>query len=175
MRILSDSDLPSKLSSTNFLFLDTNTLVTAVNYEEYGQILNKIKDAGCALLTIPSVAFEFTRGSDNIDIYNSRADFLNSIATVFNIEKDLENAKELIVALQKIASDASYTDFLLGICSGKYQCGVLTENHKHFPLSVFDRKFLITIDTDKENVRTHAVYFLSVSKLHKAAENIVKK
>lgn len=55
-----------------YLFLDTTALVAMVNYEEYfSDLLSKLRDVDCPILTIPSVVFEFTRtDSDKFDCFD---------------------------------------------------------------------------------------------------------
>lgn len=174
MKIWTNSDLPSKLNNA-FLFLDTNSFVTALNYEEFGKILFDLKESSCSLLTIPSVVFEFTRGSDSIDSYNKRLRFLESLADIYPIEKSLNDMRNYVVALQKISGGAEYTDFLLGLCTAKFSSAyILTENHKHFKTSIYDRVAVITLDTD-DQIRNHGVYSINKTKLEMAAKNILEK
>lgn len=174
MKIFSDCDLTSALSNS-YLFLDTTAFITAIAYEEtFGKLLANLKSNGCALLTIPSVLFEFSRGSDSVEIFNKRAKYLEGLAEVIPIEKFLDQLTDLMVVFQKIGGQMSYTDFLLGAClyqfPGSY---LLTENHKDFPAPIFNREHVITVCTDKD-IRNHALFTLSKEQFSKAAENILK-
>ncbi len=172
MKILYESNLVSKLSNHTFLFLDTTAFVTAFNYEEFGELLKNIKDNNCDLLTIPSVVFEFTRGSDSLESYNRRVEYINHLVSVYPIERHLEELQGIMVAFQKIGG-LSYTDFLLSACLYKFKGALLlTENHTHFPPAIFDKVSIVTVDTGKD-IRNHVVYSLSEVKFEKAVANIL--
>lgn len=175
MRILYDSDLATKLANSN-LFFDTNTFIGALFFNEtFGKLLGELRRKHCAFLTIPSVLFEFTRGSDTVEAFNTRLKFIEGLTdTIYPIERSLAGFEDLTITLQKIKEKMDYTDFLLCACLYKFSNSFLiTENHTHFPTTVFDRSFLITIDTDKE-LRNYAIYKFSKEKFNKAAENILR-
>jgi hypothetical protein len=99
---------------------------------------------------------------------------VRDLCAVYPIEKHLEQIKEFTIVLQKAQQKISYTDFLLCACLFKFpDTYLLTENYLHIPLSIFDRKYLTVIDTDKE-VRTHGIYQFSQSKFDKAAKRVIK-
>lgn len=172
MKIYYDSDLISELSN-QYLFLDTNALINAFSHQqEFGELLKSLKDRKCALITIPSVVFEFTR-SDNLEIYKKRAEYLSTLVDVYPIEKNLNEIEDGLFVLQKLGGRMSYTDFLLCACLYKFrEAYLITENHKDLPLSILDRRFIITIDNGKE-IRNTAIYKLSKEKLDKAVLNIL--
>ncbi len=177
MKILHDSTLVDNLKNS-YLFLDTNVFVGALfpNLPIY-EFLKKLSSSECTFLSIQSVLFEFTRGGGTIENFHNRAKFITEDlkTTIYPIERELDNLEDLIVVLQRIKADASYTDFLLTACLYKFpNAFLLTENHKDFPTEILDRKYLITIDADKE-IRNYAIYQFSVEKYAKAAENILKE
>lgn len=174
MKILHDPNLPSDLANSN-LFIDTNSFIAIAHFEElYIDILNKIEKEDCALLTIPSVLFEFTRGAQTIKEFNERTSFVSSLVkNIYPIEKHLSELTEFTVVLQRLAGNASYTDFLLCACLYKFPSSfLLTGNHKDFPISILNRKHLITVDTDSE-IRTYGIYQLSKEKFNKLALKIL--
>jgi len=177
MKILHDSILVDDLKNS-YLFLDTNVFIGALLSElPIYEFLKNLSSHGCSFLSIQSVLFEFTRGGGTIENFHKRAKFIieDLKTTIYPIEKELGNLEDLIVVLQKIKADASYTDFLLTACLYKFpNAFLLTENHKDFPTEILDRKHLITVDTDKE-IRNYAVYQFSLEKYAKAAENILKE
>ena len=172
MNILHSPTLTSELSNSN-LFLDTNAIKGLLNIQE---MLTLFKvELECSFTTIPSVVFEFTRGSETPGVFNERREFIDRLGNVYPIEKHLEELQELIIVLQRLGGNASYTDFLLTACLHQFRNSfLLTEDHKDFPLEILDRKHLITVDTGKE-IRNYGIYQWSISKFDKAADNILKR
>lgn len=172
MRILYSLDLASDLSNSS-LFLDTNILIGFLNNQELQKLFQK--KLRCNFITIPSVVFEFTRGSDTTEAFNERRMFIDKLCTVYPIEKHLEELRELTIVLQRLRGNASYTDFLLTACLYKFtRSFLLTENHKDFPVEILDRKHLISIDMEKE-IRNYGIYQLSIPKFNNIADKILKK
>lgn len=178
MRIIYDNNLISKFENET-LFLDTSTLILSfASDKKFLKLLYDLKRVNCSLLTIPSVFFEFTRGSDSLLKYNERVNFFTEGLGIktYPIERQLDDIGEFIVVFQKIAPNTiSYTDFLLCCCLYKFKgCGVLTENHKDFPISILDRDEIITVDTNDNQIRNSAIYKLSPEKFEKASASILK-
>lgn len=180
MKILTDANSNPEFKDVNLL-IDTNILITAVNYSEYLEFLVGLKEKGCGFVTVDSVYFEFIRGSNCIEFLNSRIEFFKELKiSVYPIEQELSSLQEGIVVLQKVLKNSDYTDFKLCLCLYRFRDSsldkyyVLTENHKHFPLDILTRKHLITLDTGLE-IRNQAMYELSKEKLEKAASNILNK
>lgn len=173
MDIFYHQSLPTKLSYSH-LFLDTNTFIGAISFPEIFETLFKeLKGVNCAFVTIPSVVFEFTRGTESIKDFNKRAKFITDLSLVYPIERYLDGLEDLIVVLQRIQGSISYTDFLLLACLYKFpKSFLISANHKDCPNEILDRKFVITVDTDKD-IKTYGVYQFSLEKFNKAAENIL--
>lgn len=175
MKIQYDLSLISELKNSN-LFFDTNTFIASISIPEiFGNLFESLKSNSCAFLTIPSVMFEFTRGTESISDFDKRSEFIDSLAeAVYPIEKHIEDLRDLIVVLQRIKGDIHYTDFLLIACLYKFpKSFLISANHKDCPLDILNRKFIITVDTDKE-IRNYGVYQFSLEKFNKAAEKILK-
>ena len=174
MKILHDPKLVSELED-KFLFIDTNTLIAIVNNKNFLEIFYEWKSKSCAFVTIPSVLFEFTRGTDSIAAFNQRVSFIKQIGVgIYPIERFLDQTKDLTVVLQKIRGNLSYTDFLLIVSIYKFPTSYLiTENHKDFPIEILDRKFIITLDNDKD-IRNYGIYCFSNEKFDKAAARILR-
>lgn len=171
MKILHTPSLVPDLKNCD-IFLDTNALIGFFNKSDFRELFSK---TSCGLITIPSVVFEFTRGSQDIDTFNLRTKFIDEICTVYQIEKHLDEFHELIVVLQRLRGSISYTDFLLSACLYKFPGALLlTENHRHFPTEILDRKYLITLETDSE-IRNYGLYKISLTKFNKAGDNILKR
>lgn len=110
-----------------------------------------------------SLFFEFTRGSDTLISFKTRAKFLTELADIWPIERYLDQIEEAMVVLQKLGSrQMSYTDFLLCVCLYK------------FPVQVFERKGIITVDAG-EDIRNHVVFQLSKQKFSNVAEGILRR
>lgn len=174
MTILHDPNLVSSLNH-KWLFLDANSFVAALYYNDpFGNLLIDLKNQGCALVTIPSVLFEFTRGAKSVKDFIKRSNFIQNLATIYPIQNHLEQLMEFTVVCQRVNPQISFTDFLLIACLYKFPNSyVLTENHKDFSLDILERQFIITFDTGKD-VRNHAIYRLSKIKFNKAVAAILK-
>ena len=175
MKILYDPKLIFDLSNAN-LFFDTNTFLGALRYEKiFGDLFKKLKVQKCTFLTIPSVSFEFTRGSNSITSFNERVKFIQDYTdAIIPIERYVDKLETLIIVLQRIAGTIHYTDFLLCACLYRFpRSFLITENHKDIPTEIFDRKYVITIDTN-EQLRNYGIYKFSKDKYNKAAGNILK-
>lgn len=174
MTILQDPNLASSLKN-KWLFLDTNTFVAALYYNDpFRKLLIDLKNQDCALVTIPPVLFEFTRGAKSVIDFIKRSNFIQNLATIYPIQKHIEQLMEFTVVCQRVNPLISFTDFLLIACLYKFPNSyVLTENHKDFSLAILDRQSIITLDTEKD-IRNHAIYHLSKIKFDKAAASILK-
>lgn len=158
-----------------YLFIDTCTLILVTSYlEQFGEIISQLEQQGKVLVTIPSVAFEFTR-TNNVESYNTRARFLNNHVSIYPIEKHLGGFNALTPVVQKINPGASYSDFLLYCCLYKFnQSHLLTENHKDFTTALLNRETILTVDTEKQ-IRNTALYSFSMPKYEKIAAQILEE
>lgn len=158
-----------------YLFLDTSALIAITSYfSEFSSVLHTLKDNGRALLTIPSIAFEFSR-TENIENYNLRATFLKEYINIYPIEEHLSAFTPLIPVLQKTHGGLSYSDFLLYACLYQFHNSILlTENHKDFTPTLLDRKTVLTVDReDDKQIRNLALYSFSMSKYNNVATKIL--
>lgn len=174
MSLFYPQTLVSELSHRD-LFVDTNTFIGAISHPNiFDNLFKDLKESGCTFLTIPSVVFEFTRGTDSIQDFNKRTKFITNFSSIYPVEKHLEDLEDLTVVLQRIQGQMSYTDFLLIACLYKFpKAFLISANHKDCPLDILDRKFIITIDTDKD-IRNYGIYQFSPEKFDRAANNILK-
>lgn len=159
--------------STKYLFIDTNVLVGMLNYPKlFATLLDELSDAGCAFITIPQVLFEFTRGVYSISDYKKRTEFLpaNNIS-IYPIDRHLNEFEELPLIVHKVSKGISYTDFLLCLCLCKFPSAYLMSEDRGIPTAIFDRKHLITVDTEKD-LRTFGIYAHSMEKLDSVADTI---
>lgn len=173
MSILHNTKYLQALSDTN-LFIDTNILIGALAQVELRDFLFNLKSHNCEILSIPAVVTEFLRGSNSLAAYQVRAEFIESITGIYAVERIMEEMQDFVIVMNFLSPDADYTDFLLAVCSYKFKCPVLTGNHKDFPLTIFKRVNIITIDTGKE-IRNYGFYQISEDKFNKAAEKILAR
>ena len=176
MRIIYEKNITSTFKDKT-VFLDTNSIILAMSNPIFLQFLYDLKFADCTLMTISSVLFEFTRGSDTLEVFNKRSEFVlkDLDVGIYPIEKHLDDLREFVVVLQKLGKNIDYTDFLLSCCLYKFKsCFVLTENHSHFLTSLLDRKEIVTIDGDFPQIRNSAFYQFSIDKFEKIAQLVIR-
>jgi len=126
--------------------LDTSFFLDAVkNKDEFIDFKKHCKKSQIILVTIDPVAWEFTRGtygnelSDRLAVMDALVDQYLPINLV-DISRD--HVPFLIEKYQRIGSNVSIVDFLLGALARKHSndlC-ILTKNPKDFPLSFFELK-----------------------------------
>jgi len=165
MKIYYPPELIAGLSE-KYLFLDTTAFIATLNYrDEFGELFSSLRSQYCELITIPSVVFEFTRGSDSVSTYKTRRDFIQQLSAIYPIEKMLDGMEQDIIVIQRFMDkNASYTDFLLAMCLRKFPNSfLLTENHSHIPSALFDREYVITVNTPSQ-IRNHGIYTMNTRK-----------
>lgn len=146
-----------------FIFLDTGVFITASKSESFVRLLSSLRSkASCSFSTIPSVLFEYTRGSETLAAYNKRAEFLKSLVDYIDPMKFLETISDFNVVMSKInENNKSLTDFQLAACLYNYshsKVALLTGDFKAFP-AFFPRSHVITVIQDKtKDIRNLGVY-----------------
>jgi len=138
------------------IFLDTNVFIYASKNESLVDfLLGPNNDANCAFTTIPSVLFEFTRGSNTAPEYTKRVEFLTSLVESINPMSFLNNIADFHIVMSKINSkNKSYTDFLLAACLYQYrqsQVALITTDLGAFP-PFFPRSHIVTVEHMNEVV-----------------------
>lgn len=166
---------PNLVSDLNakYLFMDTNVLLAMIKYPTlFADLLEQLSKIGCAFITIPQVVFEFTRGTETIADYKKRLEFLpaNNIS-IYQINRHLSEFEELPLIVHKVSKGISYTDYLLCVCLCKFTSSYLISEDRDIPTALFDRKHLITVDTDKD-LRTFGIYAHSEIKQELIADSI---
>lgn len=161
------------------IFLDTNVFSVASRNKDLLELLVDLKnEADCALTTIPSVLFEVTNGSNNLEIYNERAEFVISLVTMVNPMQFINNLSDFSVIMAKInAANKSYTDFLLAACLYNYRHAkvhLLTSDLRALP-SFFQREHIITVEEKSGDVKNFGLYTFDEAAYTKAATNIIKE
>lgn len=182
MKLLYTPTLAADLSSS-YLILDTTVLIHASKSDEFLTLLTELVSAGCTLTTLPSVVYEFTRGSRTVEGYDRQAQFIDGLSiTTFNrVEETIDPQMRIfLIAYNKVCAQRSkektpsYTDSLLCACAYKYRANnllIMTANHKDIPAAIFDRKELITIDMNGE-LHNEAIYSFSEEKFGRVLERL---
>lgn len=139
------------------VFLDTNVFINAAQQEELLIKLAGLASNGTVLITISSVVYEYTRGSQSLAEFNTRREFINGLTSrVMPVGKFLESERldpfSVAMSLVIKKGDSQYTDYMLA--SALYQFMgtpghnfVLSADARAFPLDIFDIEGVITIDS----------------------------
>lgn len=180
MKLQHNHTLISDLKNSS-IFIDSTALIDANKSDSFLSLLTDIASSGCAFYTIPSVVYEYTRTANTLSGYNERIDFLKTLGvTIFNRVEELieKQSRVFLVAYNgeflKENGGPSYTDSLLCTMAYKHRISepyILTANHKDIPLSIFDRKELITIDI-KGKFQIEALYQFSESNFSKVLDRL---
>ncbi|HTE22775.1 MAG TPA: type II toxin-antitoxin system VapC family toxin [Candidatus Limnocylindria bacterium] len=160
------------------IFLDTNVFIYASKNESFFNFLVDLNNqADCAFTTIPSVLFEYTRGSNSATEYAKRTDFLKNMVESVNSMNFLNSIPDFHIVMAKADSNnKSYTDFLLAACLYQYRhvkVGLLTTDLKACP-SFFPRSHLVTVEHTNEVVN-FGVYQLNPEAYSQAAAKALEE
>lgn len=178
--LLQSSNLAKELKHAS-IFVDTNVLVVCSRSTELRSLISSLRNhSGCSFESIPSVLFEFVRGSNSLKVYNENADFYNDIVMRTHPTKLFENTPDFSVVMAKVNSqNKSYTDFLLAAALYHYRNSgdvyLLTTDTRAFP-SFFEMPHLITVCEDKSGeIRNFGFIKFSENAYAKAAQAIIKE
>lgn len=178
MTLYSDQLLSDLREST--LFLDTNVFSVLSRSTGFVQLMDQLSRMDCIFTSIPSVLFEYVRGSNSVKVYNECVEFYNSIVSYTNPMKFMDDIPDFCIAMAKLNSgNKSYTDFLLAACLYNYRNSgrvyLLTTDINAFP-SFFDRVHIVTTEEDKSrDLRTFGVFKFNTDNYAKAAKTIIKE
>lgn len=179
MTLLHTPTLVADLSDYS-VFVDSTALIDASKSEPFLKLLTGIAGSSCTLYTVPSVVYEYTRTANTLEGYKKRLEFIKRLGiVVFNrVEELIENESQIFLAAYnsqfKDNGSPSYTDSLLCMMAYKHRASkpfILTANHKDMPLSIFDRKELVTIDI-KGKFQIEAFYQFSDSKFSRVLDKL---
>lgn len=178
--LLQSSDLNKELSRSS-IFVDTNVLVVCSRSTELRNFVSSLRnESNCSFESIPSVLFEFVRGSNSLQAYNENTDFYNEIVSRTHPTKIFENTPDFSVVMAKVNSqNKSYTDFLLAAALYHYKNSgdvyLLTTDTRAFP-SFFEMPHLITVCEDKSGeIRNFGFIKFNETSYAKAAKSIIKE
>jgi len=142
--------------------------------EEFSHLFEELESFDLHLLTTPSVLFEFTRGTDSVEKFNERYDYVSNLASIYPIARNLDDMEKEIVVIQQVQGKISYADFLLYLCLCKFKSKgyLMTSDHKDFSTNILTRECVITCDNGK-SIHNYGIYSLSSSKYRKAYKNVL--
>ena len=176
--VLTPQNLTSRLEHQT-LFLDTNVFSVAYRYSELVDFLDDLRNHDCALVTIPSVEFEVTRGSSSLTIFNARAKALKKLITYIDpmlFIDDVDDFSVVMANLQK-PEKSQYTDFLLAACLYQFRTSkprLMTSDIASMPPSIFDREFVVTSENHNEIIN-YGIFSLNDANYEKAAAALLSR
>ncbi len=162
--------------SGQYIFLDTSVFIYASKNKTFFDFLADLKSkAGCSFVTIPSVVFEFTRGSKTVSKYNQRLKFLNDLVDHINPVNFLNKISDFSVVMSKINDqNKAYTDFLLAACLYNFRhiaVTLLTSDLKAFS-AFFSRTHILAVEHGRE-IKNFGFYKLNIDGYANAASNVL--
>ncbi|HMH69811.1 MAG TPA: hypothetical protein VK502_00260 [Candidatus Saccharimonadales bacterium] len=160
------------------IFLDTNVFSIGARCQPLIDMLVTLKaDHGCSLTTIPSVLFEFTNGSSDLQIFNQRRELMSAIVDSVNPARYINNIDDFSVVMAKInGQNRSYTDFLLAAALYSYRHAkvyLLTTDLRALP-KFFDRVSIIMAEEKSGDVKNFGIYSFNEESYLKAARSIIR-
>lgn len=180
-----------KTFGSNHLLIDTNLLIKISRYSNttfFDSFLDELEKLQIRSVIEESTLFEFTRGSRTKSQLNAKNAFLEAllggrhnklILPGSNSKEILNNAQELAVLYShkniNLSKQISFTDCLVGAQLMKYKNGLClaTIDNNDYPLFIFNRNDLVTIDTEKEIINI-GIYTFNEGKYKKCKENFEK-
>lgn len=187
-KVAYNHELLGGLGENPIILLDTCVLVDASKSEGFLHFLIDGLSEKAAFATIQSVQYEFMRGAKDLRQWSKHEEFISNlnIEMLPNAENMTrrEKAKTFLAIYNKCLlgdkakneKGPSYTDSLICLASYMYNNSniwLMTANYKDVPLRIFDRKYVISIDMDKE-VRTESLYKFNEEKFEREAKNFLK-
>lgn len=162
-KILLPPDFFAQLHNKHLL-LDTSFFGDYSSYPEtFLDFINQCKENNVTLVTIVPVVAEFTRGSDNMDIFINKTQLIERIVDKYllPIHPDVFT-KEIPWLVEKYGQDGkavSLTDFSLAamIKIHKTDLYLLTKNPKDFPTYIFTLKSHFLLELER-GLQVYGVY-----------------
>jgi hypothetical protein len=160
------SDEFRELCSNATLYLDTNIFICAKEQTDLAQLIANLQQKqNAACVTLSSVEYEFTRGSQTLEEIKTRRLFVQSlVANILPVGKLLENDKNdafsAAMSLVVGPKNSQYTDYLLAVALHAYQSAVerqfiLSTDVRAFPVSLFDIVGAVAFNRKNDEI-THA-------------------
>jgi hypothetical protein len=157
-----------KILKDSTILVDTNVLFDAWKFKtEFADLLTKLTDLDCYLVTTPAVVIEFLGGTKGQDDLKAKVEFIEAVfgKTLSNIFLPLAQQfpdAGSFLAFSRQANNFSTTDFELYCALKKYAHSglmLMTRNHRDFTPPMFNRQGFITLVGTKE-IHTHCLYGL---------------
>ena len=149
-----------KLPINSTILIDSNFLIDYFSSEnKYLKFLTQVKRDNCTLVSIDLVKAEFIR-TKHQDILKQKAALFNQIIeAILPIDQSTINLIQPTIEEYGFDSEGvSVVDFYLACCLKRYKgLYLLTRNHKDFPVRIFSRSYLFSIELPKD-IRTYALY-----------------
>ena len=171
-----------KKIANRHLLLDTNAIVSLIKHARfYVDFFNQLEKYQIKSVIDYSVKFEFLRGSNTKLDYEIKREYLDILLGENRIElistnEIFENAREIANIYTrkdaKLTKQISFADCLIAAQMKKFnekspdRLFLATINNNDFPLFIFDRIHIFTIDTEKEIINM-GIYRFNVSKYEK--------
>ena len=157
-------NIPEQLKDRAFI-LDTNIFIETAKMPELQELLIKIKEAGCLLLSTSSVRSEFLRGVKDLTTRQNLEKLFVVLGVQFVQGVDKMSFSDMGARFQllihKTAPKASIADeellFLATMSIGKRKISLATINYKDVPHEFYDCNDVITIQDDN-GIRTIGIY-----------------
>lgn len=171
--------------------MDTNLLIAISKYSAFGffdNFLKELEDLKIKAVIEEATLFEFKRGSRkqaHLDDKNKFLDLLlgakeNQMVLQSSTSKEiLDNALKLAILYSNknpnLAKQISFVDCLVGAQLVKYKSNLslATVDNNDYPLFIFNREKLVTIDTKKEIINV-GIYTFNEVKYEKCQEDFKK-
>ncbi len=161
MLLLSDDFINICQGAT--IYLDTNIFIYAQEQEDLLLLFRDLSDNhNTAFLTLSSVEYEYSRGSQSLSELRARREFIHAITrTVMPVGKLLESDKnDVFSAVMSIVvgkKNSDYTDYLLATALHTFNNGidkqfVLSADARAFPMSLFDISGVVSMSLSKGEV-----------------------
>ena len=176
MKIQHTLTLAEDLSKVHLL-LDSTTLINASKSTDFLELLKSIRAAGCTLVTIPPVIYEFTRWADKPERVKELKEFIEAlkIDVIPKVEEMILKQSEIFTLIynnqfkEREKKKPSYTDSLLCAMMYKHRNSdmrLITANFKDIPRGLFDRVDVITMERGNE-LFTEGIYTFSLDRFNK--------
>lgn len=162
--IMEASQLIQAKLEKKFVLLDTNILIGAsTNYSAYQPLFELLEETECAPAHFSFIEFEFVRGAYESENMKKRRMFFQQIQSFpMGVPADEIITSAIAIAnvyAGKNHNTASFIDCCVAAFLKRHSASLflLTEDHKDFPLFLFDRIHVMPIDTGKD-IHTPAFY-----------------
>lgn len=170
-----------------YLLLDTCLLIATVRDEDsFSDFFEQIKLNNISLAMDSTIEFEFLRSSNTMEalqvkagwlskFFGAKVDRFNLPVTIVQYEDARKIANLYSFSDSKNSSKISAADCLIAAQLKKYEGNLFlaTLNNCDFPLSIFNRREIITIDSEKQ-IFNVGIYSFSAEKYLKQAKRFVK-